>query len=58
MKIFQLLGGKPKDKRSGRIVAAINCILNQNARDYGAAKYQGMNSDQKADFLLQKVAAT
>ena len=45
MKLLRLLGGKPKDKRSGRIVAAINCILNQNARDYGAAKYQGMNSE-------------
>lgn len=45
MKILHLLRGKPKDKRSRRIVAVINCILNQNARDFGAARYQGMNTD-------------
>lgn len=45
MKIFQLLRGKPKDKRSRKMVAVINCILNQNARDFGAARYQGMNTD-------------
>ena len=33
----------PKDCRSGRIIAVIECILNQNARDAGAASFPAMN---------------
>jgi predicted secreted protein len=33
------------DRRSMRMVAAINCVLNHNARAPGAAKYPGVNHD-------------
>lgn len=31
------------DCRGGRFVAVIDCILNQNVRDRGAASFPGMN---------------
>ena len=34
---------KPKDNRAGQFVAVIECILNQNARDSGAAIFAGLN---------------
>ena len=33
------------DKRSRKMVAVINCILNHNARDGNVAKYPGINHD-------------
>ena len=33
----------PQDARSGRVVAVIECILNQNARDRGAARFPALN---------------
>lgn len=39
-------GGKPaapQDCRGGRFVAVIDCVLNQNVRDRGAASFAGMN---------------
>lgn len=33
------------DQRSKRMVAAINCVLNHNARDQGAAVYAGINRE-------------
>lgn len=33
----------PQDCRSGRFVAVINCILDQNVRDSGAATFPAMN---------------
>lgn len=35
----------PSDPRSGRFVALIDCILNQNARDLGAARFPAMNTE-------------
>jgi len=38
--------GRPAaDRRSGRLVAVIECILNQNARDAGAATCAAVNRD-------------
>lgn len=34
---------KPEDGRSRRFVAMIDCMLNQNARDLGAARFPAMN---------------
>ncbi len=34
---------RPSDKRDKRMVFMIECILNQNSRDIGAASYQAMN---------------
>ena len=31
------------DQRSSKFIAAIDCILNQNSRDFGAANYPAMN---------------
>ena len=36
-------GDACKDVRSRRIIAVIDCILNQNARDFGAATYPAVN---------------
>jgi predicted secreted protein len=33
----------PRDARAGRMVAVIECVLNQNARDAGAAIFLAMN---------------
>ena len=33
----------PKDQRSKTIVAVIHCILNQNSRDFGAARFPAAN---------------
>ena len=33
------------DRRSKRMVAVINCVVNHNARAEGAAKYPGINHD-------------
>lgn len=33
-----------KDKRSRRFIAVIECVLNQNVRDLGAATYPAMNT--------------
>ena len=33
----------PQDARRGRVVAVIECILNQNARDRGAARFPALN---------------
>jgi len=33
----------PQDCRGGRFVAVIDCVLNQNVRDRGAASFPGMN---------------
>jgi predicted secreted protein len=38
-------GQKPEDGRSRRFVAMIDCMLNQNARDLGAARFPAMNFD-------------
>ncbi|WP_291994682.1 hypothetical protein [Candidatus Accumulibacter sp. ACC003] len=37
------LGFSPRDQRSRRLVAVIECALNQNARDAGAASYPAVN---------------
>ncbi len=37
--IFRLFKKKVQDQRNNRVVAVIECILNQNARDPGAATY-------------------
>jgi predicted secreted protein len=42
-KIAMALGFAPRDRRSRRIVAVIECVLNQNARDAGAASYPALN---------------
>jgi hypothetical protein len=42
-RITRALGFSPRDPRSHRIVAVIECILNQNARDRGAATYRAIN---------------
>lgn len=42
-KIKHALGFSARDPRSHRIVAVIECILNQNARDRGAATYRAIN---------------
>lgn len=42
-KIAQALGCTARDPRSGRLIAVIECILNQNARDHGAATYPAIN---------------
>ena len=34
---------RPSDKRGKRMVFVIECILNQNSRDIGAANYKAMN---------------
>ena len=36
--------GRPRDDRGGRIVAVIECVLNQNARDAGAAASPALNT--------------
>jgi predicted secreted protein len=33
-----------RDQRSGRVVAVIECALNQNARDFGAARFRAANN--------------
>jgi len=38
-------GAGPRDGRSRRIVAVIECVLNQNARDAGAAKFPALNRE-------------
>jgi len=38
-----MLGRTARDHRSGRLVAVIECILNQNARERGAATYPAIN---------------
>jgi predicted secreted protein len=43
-KITSMLGLTRSDHRSGRLVAVIECILNQNARDLGAATYPALNT--------------
>ena len=47
-------GGRPKpsDARSGRVVVVIHCVLNQNARDPGAALHHGF-SERILGLLLQ-----
>ena len=47
-KLFRLIkssqdGHSDQDGRSRRFVAVIDCILNQNARDCGAARFPAMN---------------
>jgi predicted secreted protein len=42
-KIVHALGLTPHDPRRRRLVAVIECILNQNARDFGAATYPALN---------------
>lgn len=42
--IFHLFRKRARDNRSRRMVAVIECILNQNARDLGAATYPSMNT--------------
>jgi len=44
-KIASALGMSPKDNRSRRFVAVIECLLNQNARDLGAATCPAINKD-------------
>ena len=39
----KLIGNRPVDPRSGRFVAVIECVLNQNIRDEGAACSPAMN---------------
>ena len=39
-----------RDHRSGRVVAVIECALNQNARDFGAARFPAANN-QIVDLL-------
>lgn len=34
---------RPEDRRAGRFVAVIDCIMNQNVRDLGAARFPAMN---------------
>lgn len=36
---------KTTDQRSFKLVILIDCILNQNSRDFGAATYPSMNKD-------------
>ena len=50
------LGGHATDARNGRIVVAIECILNQNARDAGAATYAASNQAFVALCLQYQVA--
>lgn len=40
-----LTGGRRSDRRGGRLVAVIECIANQNARDAGAATFASANWD-------------
>jgi len=42
-RIAMALGFAPRDQRSRRLVAVIECALNQNARDAGAASYPALN---------------
>jgi predicted secreted protein len=42
-KLARMLGHTARDHRSGRLVAVIECILNQNARERGAATYPAIN---------------
>lgn len=43
-KLFERTGFTPiNDNRSGRLVAVIECIFNQNARDAGAANFPAIN---------------
>jgi predicted secreted protein len=41
--IFRLFKKKAQDQRNNCVVAMIECILNQNARDPGAATYPAMS---------------
>jgi predicted secreted protein len=47
-RLRQLVGsdsaGRPRDGRGGRVVAVIECVLNQNARDAGAASTPALNT--------------
>jgi hypothetical protein len=38
----RLFRSERKDRRSGRVAFLIECLLNQNARDMGAAKSPAM----------------
>jgi predicted secreted protein len=40
-----LAGARPHDRRGGQLVAVIECIANQNARDAGAATFPSANWD-------------
>ena len=42
-KLARMLSRTARDHRSGRLVAVIECILNQNARERGAATYPAIN---------------
>ena len=42
--ILHRLRAERRDARGGRCVAVIECILNQNARDRGAAAYPALNA--------------
>jgi hypothetical protein len=42
-RIATALAFTPGDQRSQRLVAVIECALNQNARDAGAASYPALN---------------
>ncbi|OQY51327.1 MAG: hypothetical protein B6230_05120 [Desulfobacteraceae bacterium 4572_89] len=42
---FRRFFKSPSDQRSHRIVLVIECIINQNARDFGAATYPSMNKN-------------
>lgn len=44
-----------KDARSGRVAAVIHCVLNQNARDYGAAVHKAFSEAIVSVFLEQGV---
>jgi len=55
----RLLGRHPagdRDARSGRILLVIECILNQNARDHGAASCPAMNR-RLVEYCLQQDVA-
>lgn len=39
----RLAAEEPRDCRGGRFVAVIDCIVNQNVRDRGAARFPAMN---------------
>lgn len=55
--IFSRFSNKDvQDKRSRRIVAVIHCILNQNARDHGAAAHHAMNKELLEVFSSNDVA--
>lgn len=45
-KIWRRIGAETEtDRRGGRFVAVIECLLNQNSRDSGAATFAAMNWD-------------